>query len=222
MATSSAATAVTSAGPSSTQLLFARSVIYTFDLWPALRLAISEQWGGAESKAKADYLISYLCDEFSVEKGDSSGGGGGGGNDGEKYNLPVAPQTPDVDDLAEILEGYFADEFESRLEDESADLIAARLVQFHKLVYATFPPTNESLSIATEEVNKMEQHAIAIRGKKVVTQTTQESEEDSSSEDESGESGEEDAMDVDSAPKSRAEPIVDEDGFTTVVKGKRR
>ena len=218
--------ATTTTAPSATQLLFARAVIYTFDLWPALRLAVSEQWGGVESKAKADFLISYLCDEYSEES--STPAPAPGQATATVTTAVCAPSTPDPDDLAEILEGYFADEFESRLEDESADWAAARLVQLHKLIYAAFPPTQESLLNAGAELDKLEQAVIALRGKKVTAQrTTREdeiasgSESESDSQDEQG--GHEDAMEVDApAPRSKPEPVVDEDGFTTVVKGSKR
>jgi pre-rRNA-processing protein TSR2 len=210
----------TESGPSPTQLLFARAVIYTFDLWPALRLAITEQWGGTESKAKADFLISHLCDQYSEEVAKSSAS--------TSASTTIAtPPTPDVDDLAEILEGYYADEFESRLEDDSTDWVAGRLVQLHKVIYATFPPTAESLANATAEIDKLEQAAVALRGRKVTAQRTNESDDDITGSEEEGEDEDGDAMDVDEATASpvstkKAEPIIDEDGFTTVVKAKRR
>lgn len=214
----------TTTAPSATQLLFARAVIYTFDLWPALRLAVSEQWGGVESKAKADFLISYLCDEYSEESSTPAPGQA----TATATTAVCAPTTPDPDDLAEILEGYFADEFESRLEDESADWAAARLVQLHKLIYAAFPPTQESLLNAGAELDKLEQATVALRGKKVTAQRTARedeiasgSESESDSQDEQG--APDDAMEVDPpAPRSKPEPVVDEDGFTTVVKGSKR
>jgi pre-rRNA-processing protein TSR2 len=219
--------------PSATQVLFARAVIYTFDVWPALRLAVSEQWGGIESKDKVDFLISHLCDEYSEEKeiGSSSkratttSSSSLAASTSSPASSLEAPQTPDADDLAEILEGYFADEFESRLEDDSADMIAARLVQLHKLIYATFPPTQESLAAATAEIDRMQQYSLSVRGKKVEAQRTQGSDESDSEDGEEGDDSEkDDAMEVDTEqrPKPPTGPIVDEDGFTTVVKGKRR
>lgn len=218
-----------STGPSPTQLLFARAVIYTFDLWPALRLAITEQWGGTESKAKADFLISYLCDQYS-EEATSTAPLSSGSTSAPASPSIVAPSTPDVDDLAEILEGYFADEFESRLEDDSSDWVAGRLVHLHRVIYATFPATPESLANATTEIDKLEQAAVALRGKKVTAQKTLESDDSMSGSEEEGEDEQGYAMDVDeaataavpSASTKKAEPIIDEDGFTIVGKTKRR
>jgi pre-rRNA-processing protein TSR2 len=220
------ATTSESTGPSPTQLLFARAVIYTFDLWPALRLAITEQWGGSESKAKADFLISYLCDQYS-EEATSTSINGPASSSTPTQGATIAPTTPDVDDLADILEGYFSDEFESRLEDDSTDWVASRLVQLHKIIYSTFPPTPDSLATATAEIDKLEEAAIALRGRKVTAERTLDEENDSQSGSGSESEGDEDdAMEVDAAPPpartSKPEPIVDEDGFTTVVKAKRR
>lgn len=45
-------------------LLFARGVWSLFHLWPALRLAVAEGWGGDESQAKRVWFISTVVDEF--------------------------------------------------------------------------------------------------------------------------------------------------------------
>ena len=95
--------------------------------------------------------------------------------------------------------GYYADEFESRLEDDSADWVAGRLVQLHKVIYATFPPTSESLANATAEIDKLEQAAVALRGRKVTAQRTNESDDDITGSEEEGEDEDGDAMDVDEA-----------------------
>ncbi|PWN46888.1 hypothetical protein IE53DRAFT_390965, partial [Violaceomyces palustris] len=101
--------------PTEQQLLFARAVILTFELWPAMRLAVAEEWGGPDSKDKRDYIISYICDEFS-----------------DIQNL----KYPDLDDLAEVLEDYVIEEFECRLDDGSSDWVAGRLVGIHKVIFA--------------------------------------------------------------------------------------
>lgn len=225
----------TSAPPSPTQLLFARAVILTMELWPAMRMAIGEQWGGIESVDKRDFLISHLCDEYSTEEAASAAAAAAAaapssaqGSTSSSSSERRAPATPDVDDLAETLEGYFCDEFETRLDDGSSDWIAGRIVSLHKMIYAAFPAVSDA---AREEVEKLQEAASKLRGSKV-NSTRQRREADdesgsgSSSEGDSGDEDDDDAMDVDQQPReprqSKPEPVVDEDGFTTVVKSRRR
>lgn len=218
--------------PTATQLLFARAVILTMELWPVMRLAVSEQWGGHESREKRDFLVSYLCDEYSsepsaVEPPSSSSSGG---------TAAAAPRAPDVDDLADTLQMYFDDEFESRIEDGSAEWIAGRIVHMHRAVYAAFPPTEQSLAAAQAEVDKLAAAAQRLRGTKIEAQQSQAPADEGhtsasgSDDDGNGDANSIDAMEVDGpAPSASSrnhaanfEPVVDEDGFTTVVKGRRR
>lgn len=180
-----------------------------------MRLAISEEWGGPESAEKRDFLISHICDTYSNEAAAAA--------DSSQIS-PVV--VPDIDDLAETLEMYFADEYESRIEDGSADWVAGRIVQLHKVIYADFPATAQSLANAQSEVDKLYQAAVQLRGQKVSVQRTSEQDEEGESASESERDGDE-AMQIDDAQaeqtrQQRQEPIVDEEGFTTVVKGKRR
>lgn len=197
------------------------------ELWPAMRLAVAEQWGGHESADKRDFLITHICDEYSTEYSSAE--------QEASSSTTVPPKSPDVDDLAETLEMYFGDEFESRIEDGSADWIANRLVHLHRIIYSQFPPTKESLAQAEAELNKLNEAAVQLRGQKVVVESSQEQPQEVD-DDDSDDSEQidhhphvhvDDAMDIDSSGASQAnrglkEPIVDEEGFTTVVKGRRR
>lgn len=211
--------------PTQTQLLFARAVVLTMELWPAMRLAVSEQWGGQESAEKREFLISHICDTYSNEHAAQTTSSVG--STSSAHVQP--PATPDIDDLAETLEMYFADEYESRIEDGSADWVAGRIVQLHKTVYSTFPPTSDSLANAQTEVDKLYQAAVQLRGQKVSVQRSSEADLQADSESGDSEGDEDEAMQLDEAEQSeqsrrqeRQEPVVDEDGFTTVVKGRRR
>lgn len=229
--------------PTRTQLLFARAVILTMELWPAMRLAVSEEWGGEDSADKKQFLISHICDTYSEEPSASiqqqaATAATTTTTNGSSSVTLQAPKVPDVDDLAETLEMYFEDEYESKIEDGSADWIAGRIVHLHKCIYAAFPPTQESLEYADEEVNKLYEATVRLREQKVEVQRTQQ--ENGDEQDGSGDSSDEehdhsqhDAMEVDGQgstqanstqqqPRERPQPVVDEDGFTTVVKGRRR
>lgn len=235
-----ASTGGADAPPTATQLLFARAVILTMELWPAMRLAVSEQWGGVESADKRDFLVSHICDTYSNEPSVAQ----------QQQHVGPAhalngPATPDVDDLAETLEMYFDDEYESRIEDGSADWVAGRIIQLHKAIYAVFPPTQESLAAAQAEVDKLYEATVRLRGQKVDIQRTRQTDghdvdgsgdSDDSDDDEENDGAADgaaaagradDAMDVDQSssrpgPRELPQPIVDDEGFTTVVKGRRR
>lgn len=163
-----------------------------------MRLAVSEQWGGAESSDKRDFLISHLADTYAG----------------------TPPVEPDLDDLSDVILGYFGDEYETRLEDDSADYVAGRIVALHKLCFG------EDTQAAEQSVLALEQSL----PKGAAMQVKQGVHDDDAGmrSDDDDEDRDEDGMDVDepqqqpAAPRQRQEPVVDEDGFTTVVKGRRR
>ncbi|TFY57343.1 hypothetical protein EVJ58_g7076 [Rhodofomes roseus] len=177
--------------PPTTSVLFARGVIARLAIWPALRLAVAENWGGPAGAEKRTWLASELVDAFERE-----------------HPAPDAAYVEDM--LLQVME----DEFETMLEDGSAEGVARDVVAMWETVQAG----NKAL------VEKFEAHADRVKGKKVEVEEVAGEEDDW--EDESGsEDGSEDGEDeapmlVDQQPKAhKQEPEVDEDGFT-VVKGK--
>lgn len=185
--------------PTPEQIMFARAVILTFQMWPALKHAVNEEWGGPESADKRDFLISHVCDLFM------------GGADPSK--------VPDIDDLAETLESYIIDEFECRLDDESADGVAEQILAMHKAIFVE--------GKGKEELEKLETAASRVKGLKI--RAEQQEEEDTSSGEEDGEEEQGNNMDVDGNAQNqqgrtrqpRPEPEVDEEGFTTVPRRRR-
>ena len=100
--------------PTKEQLQFARCVYILLQLWPALRQAVQEQWGGEFSEEKRAFLLSHLCDEY--------------GNHG-------ARTRPDLDDLTELIESYVMEEFDCELEDDSAALMAGHICLVHTGIF---------------------------------------------------------------------------------------
>ncbi|CAO1616233.1 unnamed protein product [Sympodiomycopsis kandeliae] len=219
-------TTATELPPSFQQLLFARGVILTFQLWPSMRAAISQEWGGPDSQDKCDFIISYICDTYGGPSGSSSLG---------RYespyfeNAPQIPETPDQDDLAEVLEGYLADEFDARIEDDSCDFIASRIASIHKGIFIS--PADESQQAAEDVKNKAQEVIRPLQEAADKQKSSKNKEQDryqsqpgfeSDSDDDGGDDEEDDDMDVDQPstssrpPKQKQEPIVDDDGFTTV------
>jgi pre-rRNA-processing protein TSR2 len=188
---------------------FARGVLAIVELWPALRLAVSEQWGGTESEDKRTWIASSIVDLFE-----------------EALTAPSIEDTTapiDQDDLADMLHGMILDEFEADLDDGSPDGVATDVIKLW----------TEVISGKQDMVVELEGLVEKNKGKKVqaVNQGGDEDDESGSeddSEDEDDE-GKDDKMDVDDQPpklverKEPQEPIVDEDGFTLVQgKGKGR
>lgn len=217
-ASTSSTAVVTDEQPTPQQLLFAKSIMLTFELWPAMRLAVSEEWGGPDSADKRDFLLSHLCDEY--------------GNPGPAFE-------PDLDDLADVLEHYMVDEYEARLEDGSPDWVAGRIVGLHRVIFAP----GDDFARAQAAVAELEKAYEELKGKKATFEqgANQDGEVDSHSEDEDMRDArtmarqhggiteadrqgarvglEQDRARVESEPQ---QPIIDEDGFETVVSRRRR
>lgn len=188
----SAAAPASSNAPSPASVLFARGVIARLALWPALRIAVEQGWGGPESAEKRTWIASVIVDSFEEED--------------------PKPDVPYVEmQLLQIME----DEFETALEDGSAEAVAKDVVRMWE----------EVQNGASELVKHFEEQAEKMKGRKI--QVEEVAGDNSDWEDESGD---EDGEDEDDAPmlvdpqtqlppQSKAEPEVDEDGFT-MVKGK--
>lgn len=46
------------------QILFTEGVSHIFTLWPAMTLALQNEWGGPESRAKREWMQEVLIEEF--------------------------------------------------------------------------------------------------------------------------------------------------------------
>lgn len=197
-------------------LLFARGVMALFDLWPALTIAVKEEWGGPDSADKKLYLLSAVIDAF---------------EQGASYTTPdaagvvhVDPKSAadpplDEDQVADMLDQYMSDEYEAVLEDGSSDMIAKDVSRLWRDCVA---PGERS---AEDTVGALERKAAEISKKPVHATKHDENESD----DEEGDWSDEDDDDkdevpqlVESKPKEKQEPIIDDDGFELVQKKGRR
>ncbi|KAK0205838.1 Pre-rRNA-processing protein TSR2-domain-containing protein [Desarmillaria ectypa] len=179
--------------PSPTSVLFARGVIARLLIWPILRLAIQENWGGPNGPEKRTWLASVIVDAF------------------EEQSTP-----PDDQYIEEILLQVMADEFETQIEDGSAEPVAVDVVQLWEQCHTG----QDAL------VRKFEDAADKLKGKKMDVPQTSGNDEEWEDDDGSDESGEEEEMDDEPVPqllnhRQKEEPEIDEDGFT-LVKGKGR
>jgi len=178
--------------PTPSAILFARGIIARLAIWTTLRIAIQENWGGPHGPAKRTWLASAIVDAF------------------EDDAIP----TPDEQYIEEMLVQVMEDEFETVVEDGSAESVSRDIIGLWEEIQCG----------KTDLVLKFEDLADKARGKRPNAQERVVSDdEDDDWEDEddgSSENMEEVPELVDRSENSR-EPKVDEDGFT-LVQSKRR
>lgn len=185
-----------SLAPSPSSVLFARGVIARLAIWATLRIAIQENWGGPHGPAKRTWLASAIVDAFQEQ----------------------SEHPPDDQYIEEMLLQVMVDEFDTIIEDGSAESVAEDVVRLWE----------ETQTGKTELLLKFEELAEKTKGKKPIAQEKVVSDVEEADGDDWED---EDEVDGAEAPKlldrleslklSR-EPQVDEDGFTLVQSKKRR
>lgn len=92
--------------PSSQSILLARGIIARLAIWPALRLAVDNHWGGPDGAEKRTWLASVIVDAFEQED-------------------PVPDETYVELTLLQVM----VDEFDTVLEDDSTESVARDIVR---------------------------------------------------------------------------------------------
>ncbi|THH15519.1 hypothetical protein EW146_g4968 [Bondarzewia mesenterica] len=175
-------------------VIFARGLIARLTLWPALRVAVDNAWGGSASAEKRTWLASVLVDAFETED-----------------------PTPDVEYVASTLLQVMEDEFDVVLEDVSEEGVARDVVELWEIV-------KEGAGRGEDRVKELEERVDKMKGKKIEVEEVVGGDSDWEDEEGEEESGEDEAPQLlDHSEKSKKpEPIVDDDGFTLVQgKGQR-
>jgi pre-rRNA-processing protein TSR2 len=181
--------------PPATSVLFARGVIARLAIWATLRIAVKENWGGPGASSKRTWLASVIVDAFEEQK-------------------PI----PDDQYIEELLLQVMSDEFETVIEDGSAEAVAVDIVRLW----------DETQIGKGDLVFNYEELAEKVRGKmpdvqeQVVSDDCDDLDDDDDDEDEEGDG--EEAPRLVERPLSRQgikQPEIDEHGFT-MVKGKAR
>ncbi|KAL4909181.1 hypothetical protein BDW74DRAFT_78399 [Aspergillus multicolor] len=168
-------------------------IALAINAWPALNLAVTNNWGGPTSADKRDWLCGAIS-EMIVDR----------------------PET-DAEDLEDVLIQVMNDEFEVAVDDESAGDVADRIMEIRKMVENG--EFDEVKKMWQEWEKKAAKKGNAVAG--FTRGEDQEGETDESADDDDDEEmGEAPALV--NAPRERVEPEVDEDGFTKVVGKKRR
>ena len=173
--------------PPSASLSFAKGVIARLALWPALQIAVQNSWGGPDSTRKRTWMASIIVDTFEEQ-----------------------PTPPDAEYIEEMLLQIMADEFETVIEDASAESVAKDITKLWK----------DILLGDLAGLQHLEQQADAISNRPITARAgppggldtdSGEEEDDWVSDDDVGH-GSDHAPDL-------PPPEVDEEGFTTVKSG---
>lgn len=146
---------------------------------------------------------------------------GAGASTSTSSSDKVASRVPEVDELADLLEDVLAEEFCTSIEDDSAEHLAKALLRCYadceNAQYAGVLQLQRSYEARSPTAAATARAAAKAAG-------GEDSSDDGSEEDDAD--GDAEMMDVDvtdgAGPSSRPEPVVDEDGFELVQKGRRR
>ncbi|KAI9926757.1 hypothetical protein ASPWEDRAFT_32745 [Aspergillus wentii DTO 134E9] len=164
--------------------------------WPSLNLAVQSNWGGPTSADKRDWLCGAISDMINER-----------------------PET-DAEDLEDVLIQVMNDEFDVVVDDESAAPVAAQIMEMREqTARGEFGPIQEMYE-TWQQKSQQKASSAAATFKKVEAR-----DEDQETDDEEDDEGDDvdmgDAPALVRAPKEKAQPEIDEDGFTKVV-GKKR
>jgi pre-rRNA-processing protein TSR2 len=195
-------------------VLFARGLLARLSLWPALRIAVHQNWGGPQSAQKQRWLAGVITDEFeaSLPPVSASLTAFDSYQSAPMHTSHTLPE-PDSEYIETMLLQIMDDEFEVALEDGSAFDVARDVVRLW----------NDAKEGKDDYVKDLEVQADRMKGKMPQYEVDagsasdwEDSEDDN--EDESGSDSEDYGKEV--VPQlldhAKEVPEVDEDGFTTV------
>jgi pre-rRNA-processing protein TSR2 len=166
-------------------------ITLALDNWPALTLAVQSNWGGPTSDDKR----AWLCGAISEM-------------------LAERPET-DAEDLEDVLIQVMNDEFDVVIDDESAAAVAVQIMDMKQhTIRGEFTEIQEMWEAYQRK--SQQKSASAAMFKKVDTKDEDQETDDESDEEDDVEMG--DAPALVRAPREKAEPEIDDDGFTMVKK----
>jgi pre-rRNA-processing protein TSR2 len=189
-------------------------VALSLHLWPALTLAVQNNWGGSSSDDKRDWFAGAIVELFPPFPDQSS--------QAAAVKPENAPEEPDIEDIETVLLQVMLDEFEVNVDDESGFEVAERILIVRDQC------AKGNFVIVDELRNKWQ----ARKGGKVDTlfKKAEDADQDTdweSDDDEEDDDDEDDDIDMEDAPalvsvpKEKPPPEVDEDGFTKVTRKKK-
>ncbi|KAH9483284.1 Pre-rRNA-processing protein TSR2 [Psilocybe cubensis] len=178
--------------PPPSSVLFARGVISRLAIWPILRVAVQENWGGPDAAAKRTWLASVIVDAFEEQT-----------------------PTPDDQYVEEMILQIMEDEFEAVVEDGSAESVAQDIVR----LWDESKVGTQDLVLKFEQLAdglKGKKTEVQVQ----VADGEEEWSDEDGDDDEAGDEAPQ--LLEHPIPKASKEPEIDEDGFTLVKgKGRR-
>lgn len=161
--------------------------------WPALTLAVQSNWGGPKSDDKRDWLCGAISEM-----------------------LTDRPET-DAEDLEDVLIQVMNDEYDVVVDDESAAAVAVQIMDMKAQTgRGEFAGIQEMWE--TWQKKSQQKAAAADMFKKVEARDEDQETDDEEDDEDGGDVEMDDAPALVRAPREKAEPEVDEDGFTMVKK----
>ena len=212
--------------PEIRQSNFEQGVALTLHLWPALTLAVQNNWGGPSSADKRDWFAGAIVDMFpsfvDVLEPQQQQTEQQQQQQPRKKPATTAPEEPDIEDVEATLLQVMLDEFEVNVDDDSAFETAETIMRVRA----------QCARDDFREVDGLRWRWEAGRGKKVAAVQAPDADQDTDGSDwesEDGDDDEEQDGDVEmgeapalvAVPKEKPQPEVDEDGFTKVTRKKR-
>lgn len=187
---STSATTSSTTQPSSQSILLARGVIARLAIWPALRLAVDNNWGGPDGAEKRTWLASVIVDAFEQED-------------------PIPDDTYVELTLLQVM----VDEFDTVLEDDSSESVARDIVRLWDEVRVG---NIDSVLKFEEQADKI--RGKALQADEVAADDDDWEDEDDESDNEDGDDDAPQLLSHSPRAQPPA-PEMDEDGFT-LIKGK--
>lgn len=161
---------------------------------------MQNNWGGPDSADKRDWFAGQVAEAFPAFTASNI-----------TSTATTDDSEPDVEYIEELLLQVMVDEFEVAVDDESSYDVAMEIIRLR----------GQCRSGSFEEVDRLLERWMARKGQKVVMKKGEDEEQDTDWDDTDG-SGEDDE-EMGEAPalvekKEKAEPEIDEDGFTKVTR----
>lgn len=185
--------------PPASLVAFAQGVIARLAVWPVLRVAVQENWGGPKAEDKRTWLASEIVDAFETQD-----------------------PSPDDQYVEEMLLQVMEDGFDCVVEDGSGEDVASDIVKMW-MESQMVDGKCDTIVKFVEFSEKLKGKKVSAQITSEVNEVDGEGDDDDDggSEDEVDEEG----MEVEEVPKlldrgHKNGPEVDEDGFT-LVKGKK-
>eukprot|EP00127_Corallochytrium_limacisporum_P007202 Clim_evm75s243 gene=Clim_evmTU75s243 len=197
--------------PQLTPEAFARfqdGVRCTFKHWTTIKLALEHEFAGPATEDIVAWFMGCTIDLFDPSVNKAS--------------------MPDADSLDHFLDQFLSDEFSVQSEDDSTWQVANTILKMHGwCMTGNFSALDQHIgSMAPDRLQRgiaVDENGNMVAGNAIVNDSSDD--EDNNGND--GNAMDEDGMELDangdSLPRrARPEPIVDEDGFELVQKGRRR